>query len=102
MQDVSNAWKYGNSRIPSIGRISVKFSKVWKLFMPPNPILQRVQETMGLLSPDSLDEDHPNKWYVKQPKGDFLIVNDYFSDQLNYEVLAHLSESIKRKVEFCK
>jgi alanine racemase len=24
------------------------------------------------------------------------------SDQLNYEVLAHLSESIKRKVEFCK
>ncbi|MCK5521262.1 MAG: hypothetical protein KAI81_09125, partial [Candidatus Marinimicrobia bacterium] len=34
--------------------------------------------------PDPEDEDHPNTWEVIRPKGDFLIVNDYFSDQLNY------------------
>jgi len=34
--------------------------------------------------PDSSDDNHPNGWLVKEPKGELLIVNDYFSDQLNY------------------
>ncbi len=47
--------------------------------------------------PDPKDTDHPNYWHVKAPKGDFLIVNDYFGDQLNYthqDFYAALADSL--------
>ncbi|HDR04590.1 MAG TPA: hypothetical protein ENN84_05020, partial [Candidatus Marinimicrobia bacterium] len=39
----------------------------------------------GVISfPDSLDDQHPNLWLVKEQVGDILIVNDYSGDQLNF------------------
>lgn len=35
--------------------------------------------------PDPEDRNHPNGWNVNKPMGDYLIVNDFAGDQLNYQ-----------------
>lgn len=56
----------------------------------PHRIFIQAQDIAGAKSnilsfPDPEDKNHPNGWNVKQPIGDYLIVNDYASDQLNYD-----------------
>ncbi len=36
-----------------------------------------------LMFPDTTDDEVPNKWYVKEPVGDVLLVDDFAQDQIN-------------------
>jgi hypothetical protein len=55
----------------------------------PHRIFVQAQDIAGAKSniisfPDPEDKERPNGWNVNEPIGDYLIVNDYASDQLNY------------------
>lgn len=42
--------------------------------------------------PDPADDDVPNRWIVKEPQGDVLLVNDYALDQTLYKVQTFYEE----------
>jgi hypothetical protein len=48
--------------------------------------------------PDLEDDSSPNKWIVKEPIGDVLLVNDYALDQNTYEVQSVYESMLKNIV----
>jgi hypothetical protein len=53
-----------------------------RFFLKAEDIAGAQSEMISFPDPD--DDDFPNRWVVKEPMGDVLLVNDYATDQLLY------------------
>ena len=67
-----------------------------RFFVKAVDIAGAVSNTISFPDPD--DNDIPNRWVVKEPLGDVLLVNDFAQDQTNYEVQTYYKQILNNIV----